>query len=78
MKKIIFRKPFITVDDRKYGSLMYDMAQHWITMLNYVEDEDVRQVCKETGEMYLDKARRNLGFMSVEDMNRYYEKYRRF
>ena len=31
MKKIIFRKPFITVDDRKYGSLMYDMAQHWIT-----------------------------------------------
>ena len=78
MKKIIFRKPFITVDDRKYGSLMYDMAQHWFTMLNYVEDEDVRQVCKETGEMYLDKARRSLGFMSIEDMNRYYEKYRRF
>ena len=78
MKKIIFRKPFITVDDRKYGSLMYDMAQHWLNTLDYVEDEDVRQVCKETGEMYLDKARRCLGFMSIEDMNRYYEKYRRF
>ena len=78
MKKIIFRKPFITVDDRNMGSLLYDMAQHWLNTLDYVKDDDVREVCKETGEMYLDKARRKLGFISVEDMNRYYEKYRRF
>ena len=78
MKKIIFRKPFITVDDRNMGSLLYDMAQHWIASSKYAEDESVKRLCKETADMYLDKARRKLGFISVEDMNRYYDKYRRF
>ena len=108
MKKIIFRKPFISEENRNYGTLCYDKAQFWMNTSRFTEETDVKSYCVETAgiyydkaqfwmntskfayeedvkllsiqmaDMYYDKARRALGFISVEDMNRYYEKYRRF
>lgn len=78
MKKIIFRKPFITKESRDYGTLWYDKAQFWMNTSRFTEETDVKSYCIETADIYYDKARRALGFISVEDMNRYYEKYRRF
>ena len=78
MKKIIFRKPFISEENRNYGTLCYDKAQFWMNTSRFTEETDVKSYCVETAGIYYDKARRALGFISIEDMNRYYEKYRRF
>lgn len=78
MKKIIFRKPFISEENRNYGTLYYDKAQFWMSTSRFAEEDDVKSYCIETAEMYYDKARRVLGFHSVEDMNRYYELHRKF
>lgn len=78
MKKIIFRKPFISEESRNYGTLWYDKGQWWLKTMTFTDDEEVISISKGLADMYLDKARRALGFYTVEDMNKYYQLHRKF
>ena len=78
MKKIIFRKPFINKESKIYETLLYEKAQFWMNNFKFANEENIKLISIQMADMYYDKARRALGFISVEDMNRYYEKYRRF
>lgn len=82
MKKIIFRRPFVTKKDRAIAKdllleaeSLANAAEREISAHNgaIIPNATVFTVLIQTSYNYMNKAARRLGFRNIADMNRYLE-----
>ena len=80
MLNIINRKPFITKRSRELGKLEFELAMHWINTMEQISDLDINDkvTCMTNVSAHMKKAAKYLGFTSVAEMNRYYQKHKKF
>lgn len=80
MLNIINRKPFITKRSRELGKLEFELAMHWLNTMEQlsVDSLDDKVTCMTFVSAHMNKAAKYLGFTSVAEMNRYYQKHKQF
>lgn len=78
MKKMIFRKPFVSEAKKELAKLQLELAEHWLDLSNETDDADLKYDCLEHMHSHLINAARNLGFRSIKDMDEWIKIHGKF
>jgi hypothetical protein len=78
MKKMIFRKPFVSESKKELAKLQLELADHWLDLSNKTDDTDLKNDCLKHMHSHLSNAARNLGFRSIKDMNEWIKIHDKF